>query len=110
MAIWPLCPGLAKQFNKNYDIAPGWIHLYQFGWLFAVAMSAFIYTVLSYVFKSPAMFEAQKSPWESFAQNQRELLDKESEVESIDGESLSQDSQRDVEKDIVKSSATVTVT
>jgi hypothetical protein len=110
MAIWPLCPGLAYQFNKTYSIAPGWIHLYQFGWLFVVTTSAFVYTVLSYAFKNPAMFEAQKNPWESFAEKQREILDKESKVESFDGESLSQDSQRDEEKDLGKMPGTGTVT
>jgi hypothetical protein len=110
MAIWPLCPGLAYQFNKSYNVAQGWIHLYQFGWLFAVTTSAFVYTLLSYAFKNPAMFEAQKNPWESLAETQREMLDKESEIETIYGETSSQDSQQDVEKDLGKSPGTVTVT
>jgi hypothetical protein len=56
------------------------------------------------------MFEAQKNPWESFAENQREMLDKESDIEILDGASSSQDSQRDVEKDLAKKPGTVTVT
>lgn len=56
------------------------------------------------------MFEAQKHPWESFAETQRELLDKEVEVVTIDGETSSQDSQHDVEKELSKSPGTVTVT
>ena len=77
MAIWPVCPGFAYQFNKTSSTSQGWIHLYQLGWLFAVFMGAFTYIVLSYVFKDPAMFEANRFPWESYAVNQKELLDKE---------------------------------
>lgn len=77
MAIWPVCPGFAYQFNKSSSTSQGWIHLYQLGWLFAVFMGAFTYVVLSYLFKDPAMFEANRYPWESYAENQKELLDKE---------------------------------
>ncbi|OAA59040.1 NCS1 nucleoside transporter [Niveomyces insectorum RCEF 264] len=77
MAVWPVCPGLAYQFNKSPSTSQGWVHLYQIGWLFAVAMGAFTYVALSYVFKDSAMCEAHRHPWESYAQNQRDLLDKE---------------------------------
>lgn len=110
MAIWPLCPGLAYQFNGTYNIAKGWVHLYQIGWLFAVFMSASVYVVLSYLFKDPAMFQARKSKWESYAANQKELLDRESEVESVFVETESQTSQQDPKKELGKTSGTVTVT
>jgi nucleobase:cation symporter-1, NCS1 family len=77
MAIWPVCPGFAWQFDRSHNIAEGWIHLYQMGWLFAVAMGAFTYGVLSFLFKDPAMYEARKHPWESFAISQKDLLDNE---------------------------------
>ncbi|KAM0322274.1 hypothetical protein ACHAQA_009563 [Verticillium albo-atrum] len=77
MAIWPVCPGFAWQFDQTRNVAPGWINLYQLGWLFAVFMGAFTYVVLSYLFKDPAMHEARKHQWESYAVNQQEMLDTE---------------------------------
>ncbi len=71
MAIWPVCPGFAWQFNRTRDIAQGWINLYQMGWLFAVVMGAFTYVVLSFLFKDPAMSEARRYPWESYAVRQK---------------------------------------
>ncbi|KAI0470548.1 permease for cytosine/purines, uracil, thiamine, allantoin-domain-containing protein [Xylariaceae sp. FL0804] len=76
-AIVFVTPGLAAQFNSGSGIAQGWNHIYAIGWLFAVATSAFVYTVLSFLFKSPAMFEARRHPFESYAKNQRALLDQE---------------------------------
>jgi hypothetical protein len=83
MAIWPVCPGFVYQFNKTNNVAEGWINLYKLGWLFAVFMGGTTYVVLSYVFKDTAMFEAQRHPWESYAENQQELLDKEPTENSI---------------------------
>lgn len=109
MAIWPLCPGLAYQFNGAYKIAQGWVHLYQVGWLFAVLMSAFVYVALSYLFKDPAMFQARKGKWESYAANQKDLLDRESEVEGISVETESQTSQQDPKKGSGKTADIITV-
>jgi NCS1 family nucleobase:cation symporter-1 len=109
MAIWPLCPGFAYQFNKNYNISQGWVNLYKIGWLFAVFMSASVYTVLGYLFKDPAMFEAQRHPWEIYAENQQHLLDKETDggtVTMLQGsnvdETESDDSQKHLEKELDK--------
>ncbi|KAI1372062.1 permease for cytosine/purines, uracil, thiamine, allantoin-domain-containing protein [Hypoxylon crocopeplum] len=86
MAIWPLCPGFAYQFDNTYSISLGWVNLYKIGWIFAVLVGAFTYAVLSCVFKDPAMFKARQHPWESYATNQRELLAKEPIVNVISTE------------------------
>lgn len=77
MAIWPLFPGFVYQFNKSYKVATGWQNLYKLGWLFAVFMGATTYVVLSFIFRNPAMVEARKHPWESYAELQKDVLDKE---------------------------------
>ncbi|KAJ4290350.1 hypothetical protein N0V90_010566 [Kalmusia sp. IMI 367209] len=91
MAVWPLCPGLAYQFDKTSDIAQGWVNLYKIGWLFAVFLGGGTYIALSCIFRDPAMFEARKHPWESYAGIQAELLDKEritNDVSMIQGSSV----------------------
>ena len=110
MAIWPLCPGLAYQFDSTYNIASGWVHLYQIGWLFAVLMSGLVYIILSYLFKDPAMFQAQKNKWESYAANQKELLDRDSELDAVPVETDSQTSQQDFKKELGKAPGVMTVT
>lgn len=77
MAIRPICPGFVYQFSHTYSIANGWINLYKLGWLFSVFVGGTAYIFLSCVFKDAAMTESQRHPWESYAKNQIELLDKE---------------------------------
>jgi hypothetical protein len=116
MAVWPLIPGLAFQFTKDSSTSMGWRHLYQIGWLFAVTMSATIYTALNYAFPVPAMVEARKHPWESYAENQRALLDKEETPEGVIIEGMGSDGDsssvgdRDAEKALSKTPGQVTVT
>jgi hypothetical protein len=94
----------------------GWIHLYQIGWLFAVLMGGFTYAILSLIFKDPAMTEARKDPWESWAQNQKDLLDREWAPSEISGEDPaasieepeSEKKADSMEKDMNKSTAAVT--
>ncbi|KAF2658052.1 hypothetical protein K491DRAFT_703009 [Lophiostoma macrostomum CBS 122681] len=86
MAVWPVVPGLAHQFNTSHSMSAGWTNLYKIGWLFATSMGAFAYVGLSYAFKDPAMFEARKHPWEAYVERQQSLLDKEpGECSTVDG-------------------------
>jgi hypothetical protein len=114
MAVWPVCPGLAYQFNKKLEVSDGWVHLYQMGWIFAVCVSTFTYVVLGYIFKDAAMFEAQKHPWESFAEIQKDLLDREQDTTAVlEGSSVGEtDSEKGVqhtEKEYMKGDGLVTV-
>jgi NCS1 family nucleobase:cation symporter-1 len=115
MAVWPVCPGLAYQFSTKNKIAPGWIHLYQIGWIFGVCVSASLYVALSYLFKDPAMFEARKHGWESYARSQKDLLDKELNLGTItvlEGSSIADsetDQQVALEKELTKAPGLVTI-
>ncbi|GAA5858467.1 hypothetical protein JCM8547_007319 [Rhodosporidiobolus lusitaniae] len=80
LAIWPTLPGFAYTFG-GVSVSTGWVHLFYLSWLFALVTSSVIYAALVYFFPPANMLAPRAAPFESWADDQRALLDGEISVE-----------------------------
>ncbi|GAA5981262.1 hypothetical protein JCM11641_005627 [Rhodosporidiobolus odoratus] len=80
MAIWPTLPGFAGTFGTT-KVSHGWMHLFYISWLFALVASSRIYGTLVLFFPPSNMQAPKASSFESWADDQRALLDGEVTVE-----------------------------
>lgn len=70
----PTLPGFASSFG--HEMPAGAVHLYSIGWLFSLVVGAFSYFVFAALFPDRGMTEARRAPFESWAELQRDLLDR----------------------------------
>ncbi|WVQ81069.1 hypothetical protein IAT38_003191 [Cryptococcus sp. DSM 104549] len=77
-AFWlgcaPAIPGFAGTFGHKLPI--GIIHLFYIGWLYSTVSSILIYLAICTISPPPHMAEARASPFEQWAEDQKELLDR----------------------------------
>ncbi|KAI5478017.1 hypothetical protein MNV49_005709 [Pseudohyphozyma bogoriensis] len=77
-AFWlgciPTIPGFAGTFGHKLPI--GFTHLFYIGWLYSIVSSAILYLIIVNVFPEKHMTEARAAPFESWADEQQELLDR----------------------------------
>ncbi|BGP20404.1 hypothetical protein JCM10213_004632 [Rhodosporidiobolus nylandii] len=95
-SIWPTLPGFAGTFGTT-KVSDGWMHLFYISWVFALVASSAIYAALVHFFPPANMLVPRAAPFESWADDQRSLLDGGISVEQARAAKFGDGGEKDVE-------------